>query len=349
MPLAAEQIDDLVAATLQTFGSPSFGMIAQDLPDYPIMNQMLKKGAVKLSASQTLEHLLMVKQSKNARHVGLYADDALAVQDNIKKINGYWRNTTNNFIYDVKERDFNGTPEQIVDLVWTREMDMLLGLAEKMELSFWQKPTDSTDDITPWGIQYWLKLATSGRGFNGGDITGFTAGPAGLASDTYTKWKHYNAVYSNFTDDDFAEEMRRAFRACSFQSPVTGAGKDDAAAQGRYKIMSGEEVQEGLIKMARAQNDNIGTDIAAYDGGVTFKRLGVQYVPAIDQVWTSTAYPVFMLDTAHMKVAMNSKNNFRMTGPQPVPGKHDVRAVFCDVTWNLWCTDRRRQAVLNRV
>lgn len=349
MALSPEQIQDLVITTLQTFGRPSFGCIAQDMPDYVMMNQMLEAGSVKLSASQDLEHTLMVQQSKNARNVGLYADDAFAVQDNIKKINVYWRHTTNNFIYDIMEKAFNGTPEQIVDLIWTRRLDMLLGLAEHMELAFWGKPSSSADDETPWGIQYWLKLATSGAGFNGGDITGFTAGPGGLASDTYTKWKHYNAVYSAFADDDLSKEMRSAYRACNFKSPVSSAGKDDAASMARYKILSGEAVQEGLIKIARAQNDNIGTDLAAYDGGVTFKRLPIQYVPSIDQTWTSTEYPVFMLDTAHLKVCMHSAQNFRETGPDPVPGKHTVKAVFTDVTWNVMCTDRRRQAVINRV
>lgn len=347
--MSPEQLQDLVTATLQSFGKPSFGLIAQQMTDYVMMNQMLEKNSVKLSASQDLEHILMVSQSKNAKHVGLFADDSFAVQDNLKKTNVYWRHTTNNFIYDVMEKAFNGTPEQIVDLIWTRRIDMLLGLAELMELAFWGKPTDSTDEETPWGIQYWLKLATSGAGFNGGDITGFAAGPGGLSSDTYTNWKHYNAVYSAFSDDDLSEAMRRAFRAINFQSPVTSAAKDDAAAMGRYKILSGEEVQEGLIKIARAQNDNIGTDLAAYDGSVTFKRLPVQYVPSIDQVWTGTEYPVFMLDTAHLKVCMHSAQNFKETGPDPVPGKHNVRAVHTDVTWNIQCTDRRRQAVINRV
>lgn len=354
MPVVqAESIDDVVKTVLATIPKPRWGMIAQNLVDYPILNQWLKSSNVKKSASHQLEHRLMVSQSETAKNVGLYDDDAYAVQDNFKTITVPWRHTTNNFIYDVLEKAFNegnadALAHKIVDLIETRRIDCMLGIAEKMEIDFWGKPSSSTDETTPWGIQYWLKLPTSGqRGHLGGDITGFSGGPGGLASDTYTNWKHYVADYDAFSDDDLSTEMRRAFRACNFKSPVktmTGEG-----AQGyQYKILTGEEVQEGLIQIARAQNDNIGRDISAYDGGVVFKKIPFQYVPAIDETWTSTEYPIFMLDTKHLKVGVHSKNAWRETGPVPVAGKHNVRACHYDVSWNVMCTDRRRQAVLAR-
>jgi len=351
MPIAAETIDDLVASTLTSYGKPNFGMIAQDLPNYIVMNQMLRKGAVKLDASQTMSHILQVTQSDTASDVGLFDDDALSVQDNLKTIEVPWRNTTNNFIYDVREKQLNGSPEQLVDLIASRRMDMMLGLAEHLERQFWKAPTSSSDDTTPWGIQYWLKLAADGegRGFNGDDISGFSSGPGGLSSDTYRKWAHYNAEYDAFTDDDFAAEMRRAYRACYFQSPIKTLANDGAQGH-RYKLFTGEETIEGLISMARAQNDNIGRDIAAFDDTVTFKRLPFQYVPQIDIEWATSGakYPVFGIDTKHLKVAVHSKNNFRQTGPETVAGKHNVRAVFIDLSWNIMCDDRRRQFVLNR-
>jgi len=348
MAIAAETIDDLVKSTLEDFPDPNFGMIAQDLVQYIVMNQMLRRDAVKFNGTEQMKHNLMVDQSRTAEHVGLYADDALSVQDNLQRIAVPWRNTTNNFIYDVTEEAMNRGPQQLVDLIATRRIDMMLGLAEKLEQSFWQAPDDSTDDITPWGVKYWMKPATSGRGFNGGDITGFSSGPGGLSSNTYEKWKHYNAVYDSFTDEDLASELRRAFRACSFQSPVKTVSNDGA--QGfRYKLFCGEEVIEGLIAMARAQNDNIGRDIAAFDGTVVFKRLPFQYVPQLDVEFTTATNDIFMLDTKHFKVNIHTKNNFRQTGPEMVSGKHNVRAVYTDLTWNLMMTDRRRQAWINRV
>jgi len=348
MSIAAEAIDDLVKSTLESLPDPNFGMIAQDLPQYVVMNQLLRKDAIKFNSTENMTHKLMVDQSRTAEHVGLYADDDLSVQDNLQNVVVPMRHTTNNFIYDVTERAMNEGPEQIVDLIGTRRVDMMLGLAEKLEQSFWKAPSSSSDVITPWGIKYWLKPATSSRGFNGGDITGFSSGPGGLSSNTYTKWKHYNAVYDAFTDTDLAAELRRAYRACRFISPVKTLSNDGAQGS-RYKLFCGEEVVEGLITMARAQNDSIGRDLAAYDGTVTFKRLPFQYVPQIDIEWSSTSYPIFMLDTKHLKVMVHSKNNFRETGPDPVSGKHNVRAVFTDLTWNIMCTDRRRQAWINRV
>lgn len=351
--IQAENIDDVVSTVLASIPAPRWGMIAQNLVDYPILNQMLRSKDSRCKGSYQMEHRLMVTQSETAKNVGLYDDDDYAVQDNFKTITAPWRHTTNNFIYDVLEKAFNEgdastLAHKIVDLIETRRVDCMLGIAEKMEVDFWGKPSSSTDETTPWGIQYWLKLATSSRGFNGGDITGFSGGPGGVSSDTYTNWKHYNAVYDAFTDDDLSSEMRRAFRACDFKSPVKSMSGEGAQGY-KYKIFTGEEVQEGLIQIARHQNDNIGRDISAYDGGVVFKKIPFQYVPAIDSTWTSTEYPIFMLDTKHFKVKVNSKNAWRQTGPVPVSGKHNVRAVHYDVSWNTWCTNRRHQAVINRV
>jgi hypothetical protein len=237
---------------------------------------------------------------------------------------------------------------QILDLLESREADCMLGLAEIMELAWLGKPTSSSDSTTPYGLQYWLKLATSGAGFNGTDITGFSGGPGGLASATYSKWAHYNAVYDAFSDDDLSRKMRKAYRAINFKSPLKPL-KGNGAEGSQYKILTGEDVQEGLIDIARGQNDNIGRDLATYDDDVTFKKIAIQYVPAIDSVWTSDEDPIFMLDTKHFQTCVHKKNAWRRTGPLTVDGKHTTRSVFYDVTWQLFCTDRRRQAVLNRV
>ncbi len=351
--LAYEELDDLISSTLSSYPEPRWGMIAQDLTTYPLLEQMLKPPAMRKKTTQTMKHQLQVTQTKGAKHAGAYQDDSLNVQDNLQGIEVPWRHTTNNFTFDYMEEIFNnGDPEslgnQILDLIESREADCMLGLAEIMELAWLGKPSSSSDKLTPWGLQYWLKLATADQeGQLGGDITGFSSGPGGLSSDTYTNWKHYLADYDAFTDDDLSRKMRKAWRAIMFKSPVK-ALKGNGAEGYRYKIMCGEDAQEGMIDIARSQNDNIGRDLATYMDDITFKKIPIEYVPAIDSTWTSNEDPIFMLDLKHFQTCVHGKNAWRRTGPLTVDKKHTTRSVFYDVTWNIMCTDRRRQAVLNR-
>ena len=360
MSLQAEQIDDVVRRTLNSFPKPTFKNIAARLTDYPVVNQMMRKGSVKLDSSQELEHRLQVETKQTTKNVGLYADDSFAVQDGLKIIKAPWRHTTDNYIYDYKEKMFNTeSPEllahKLVDLLEQRECETMLDIVEHLELAFWGKPTNSDDSLTPWGIQYWLSLPTSGQeGRLGGNISGFSDGPGGLSADTYDQWKSYVVDYDGFTDDKLSRKMRKAWRAIRFHSPVPGMKCFDVKFP--YKIMTGETVQEGFIDILRSQNDNIGKDLGEYDGMATFKRVPMQYVPSIDEVWPddasgpgSVALPIFMLNTNDIKIAMHTKNNFRRTGPTPVAGKHDVRAIHIDITWNLWCTNRRSQCILGQV
>jgi hypothetical protein len=344
MTIQADDINDLVTDVLDNYGPVAFGQVAQELSKYIVMNQVLKKDVAKFRGGRGINRRIMIDQSKAARDVGYYDDDSLGTKDVQVAVRAPFRNTTSNFTYDVKEMEDCSGPEELTDIIEVKNVDMLLGMAEHLELAFWGIPSSTSDNTTPWGIQYWInKNAT--RGFNGGAPTGFSD-VGGINPTTYSNWKNYTATYTAYTDESLGSELRRCWRATGFVSPVKAS--DIGRAEGsKHKIMCGEEEDEGIISMLRAQNDNIGLDLAEYYGKATFKKIPIQYVPAIDSVFS--AGDIFFLDCNHLYPVLKSGSNFRRSKPQIVSGKHDVRAVYLDLRWNLFCTDRRRQGWIYKV
>lgn len=350
MALQADDIADLVLGIDRNLGPPDFGQIAQDMTDYPTINTLLRKDHVKFSG-RGIERRLMVKQSKTAAWTGYYGDDALTTQDVLAKCHVPWRHIYGHYIFDVREVMNLNTKEEIVDYVKAKRVDMLLGLAEKLELAIWSKPLTSADEDPMYGFAYWVTPDTSFsvRGFVGGDPAGFAAGAGNLTSALNPTWQNWYGQYATYSDPDFSKELRYAWRHIKFHAPSIVPDTSIARGKMRYKIYAGEDVIEGLNTIARAQNDNIGPDIGRFGAGdVTFKRTPFEYVEAIDTLDTGSKDPVYMIDLAHTYITIMRGDNFRRTGPDTVAGKHNVKAVFVDLSINTFCTDRRRNALIRK-
>jgi len=347
MSLSVADIDDLVLGTLEHMDRPNFGMIATELTDYVVMPDMFHEQSARIENGKTVRDDLMVSHKKSAQHTKLYAEDSFVMEDNLQKIETPWRFTTDNYIYDYREIPINGGASKIVDYLSKKRLNALLSLADKLEYSFFQAPSSSTDEVTPWGLQYWLKSpgAAETPGFNGGNVTGFSAGPGGLSADTYARWKNYNGRYSTFDDDGLVSAMKKTARNTAFKAPVRVKGMRSEKITRR--IWTGENVLEQVDLLAQSKNDNLGTDLGTYgDDGVTFKRTPFTYVPVIDEIFSDD--DIFMIDKNTFKIVILGEGNMMETGPKDVANRHTVRAIHIDFSWNVHCRNRRHQAWLKK-
>ena len=185
--LTDAEISDLVTSTLQDLGRMRFTQIAQRVQHYEVMGKMLKKDKLQFDdGGYGIKRTIMVDHSNAARHVGLYETDDVNVGDVLQTIAIPWRHLTTNFAYERREILENSGVSRIVKLLDVRRTDAMISMAELMETAFWSKPADSTDETKPFGISYWI-VYNATTGFNGGNATGFTTGPGGLDSATYTR------------------------------------------------------------------------------------------------------------------------------------------------------------------
>lgn len=338
--LTDKEIGDLVTSTLDDLGRGSFEQIATDLTEHEAMSRILKRDKVAFQSGTGIQWTVMVKDSGNAKNIGMFQEDATDVQDVLKQASVPWRHTVTSWAFDRRELLMNRGAAEIVDLLRVRRADGMISLSKLMEKNFWSKPADSTDETEPFGVPYWLvKNAT--EGFNGGNPAGFSSGAGNLSSSTYPKWSNWSAKYVNFSKADLIRKLRKGHRNIMFKSPVSIPDFRRGAGQ-KYRLYTNESVIAAIEDLGEAQNENLGRDIASLDGTMVFKGNPIIRVPYLDP---DTTNPIYMLNFGWFYPTFLRGDWLRESGVKQKANQHNTFCVFIDCTWNICMRNRRYHAV----
>lgn len=342
--LQADGIADLIKGTLNDLGRLKWSNISYDLQEYVAMSRLLKKERVQFSSGPGITRNLMVDKVDAARHVGLYASDQTNVKPIMETIEIPWRHSTVSYGFDYREITMNKGANEIFDLIKTRRVAATQSLAALGEETFWSRPTNSNDKLTPYGLFYWM-VDSGTAGFEGQNPPGFT-NVAGLDSSLtkYKNWRNYTDEYVAVTADDLIEKMWRAYTLTEFRAPVESPGYERG--ESRYGIYTTIDVLNKMRKFLETRNDNLGKDLALFGNSVTFMGTPVKWVPQLDKMQEQNnpmiKHPVVGVNWAVLYPVFLRDWNMKETGPITNGQAHNVAEVFVDMTWNLLCTDRRR-------
>lgn len=343
MGLAYSEIDDAVLLTQNNLiESDAFIDMQTDLSDHVAVRELWKGKQKRFGGGENWEFEVQMDHNHSARTVGLFEQDGSSLNDTMKKGEVAPRHVNAHYIYDQREKDFQRDGAAIVDLVKTRYTGMMVSFYELMEGFLWGKPTDSSDTKTPYGLAYWVvKNAT--EGFYGANPAGFSDGRAGISTTEYPRFANYTAAYSAVSKEDLIRKMRRAHRRTQFRSPVSHATPSlGGMSNGIY---TNDSVVGLLEEIMEASNMSLGNDLASRDGKTLFKGTSITYAPKLDD---DTTNPVYMLDWKWLAVGVMAGWENNLSAPYMVPGKHLVRRVDLDASFNMVCTDPRRQAVISK-
>lgn len=354
--LRAQDITDLVNGTLKELGRMKIQQIAQNYVDYPIFNTMFKgkRYQEEISTGYAIQRSLMVSVSDSARHVGLYEEDVINVENVTTTMSVRWAYATVNWSFDERELLHNRGESRIFNLIEPRRESAKLSLVELIEAQAWQSPGTTGDELKkPFGIPYWVVKPTSGQeGHLGGVPSGHTD-VGGINPTTYPTFKNWVADYVDVTKADLITKMRTAYRKCAFRSPVglNEYAKNDGASE-RFCFYCNSDTVSDFEAVGESQNENLGRDLAPYEikttdtGNITFRRLPIKYVPYLDD---DTTDPVYGLDHDSFKVVTMKGFNMKEHPVKESPTQHNVFTQFIDLGYNYLCFDRRRQMCFAKV
>lgn len=339
--MQAEDIADIAFAGLKELGRMKWTDIYTDLQEHVAMGSILKKERVVFGSGSAIQWQVMTNNTGAARRTGLYEPDSVNVGDVLQNASIPWRHVTTNYAFDERELTMNASPAKIVDLLKVRRADAMISLAELMEDLFWDDPED--DNLSPFGIPYWIVKDTStAGGFNGGNPTNFSGGAGGLDSSTYTNWKNWAGAYSEVNKTDFVRRARKAATFTKFKSPVP---QPQYFTGDRYGYYTNYNVIQGLEELLEQQNDNLGNDVASKDGQVLFRRNPVIWTPKLE---ADTSDPFYGINWGTLRVAFLRGEYLKQMRPMRAPLQHRTMQAFIDLTWNVLCRDRRRNFVLSK-
>lgn len=338
MALQADNIADLVVATLKDLGEMKFTEIATDLQEFVAMRNLLRKNRIVLDSGYGIQWQVMIDHSNAANFVGLYATDNVNVGDVMKQATMPWRHVTTNYAIDRRELAMNRSARRIVDLLKIRRIDAMIALAAKFEDRFWAVPAVD-DETNPHGVPHWIVKSNS-TGFNGTVPSGYTT-VAGLNPTTYPRWTNYTAQYTNVTKDDFVRKARAMATKTKFMAPVEGIPTYNTGdTKGYYTNYACLGLLEELLE---AQNDRLGTDLASMDGRTLFRKVDVVYVPKLD---ADTTNPFYQIPWGDFKTYVLRGEWLNETKIDVMPNQHTVAAVHVDCSLNWIMKNRRTSGVI---
>lgn len=340
--LLPDQLDDFVNLTLENFKRRKWVDLSLDLQHYEFAGRFLQGKKDPEKGGSQLTWKVQTTNTGTARHSELYDVDQTAVTDLTTEAKIPWTKQTVNFSYDVDEDVMQTDMETIVREIAIREHSMYNDFFELMEEAMWDFPaSSSTSPRPPSGIPFWV-VKNDTEGFNGGDPSGWSGGPGGIDSDTYTNWKNYTFESTDVSRDDFIAKVLRACEFTRFLSPRPFAelGGRPEKMEYRHTYSTTYRLLSELEKYLQGSNDNLGVDLARYSGQVMIKGNPVRWIPYLEE--NDTTDPIYGIDWDVFKYFFRKGRHMLRQPPQKRDNQHTVRVVHMDNWGNFSCYNRRR-------
>ncbi len=337
--VTAADISDLTLTLLNELGPLRFQQIGQNRIYYEIFQRWFRRDKVMFDTGRGIQRTLANKIPQVAAHVGfLDGEEAGVLHDVVDQLSIPWRHARTRWpIHYQTDILMNRGRSRIVNVLAPRRATHLIALVEELENKGWAAPA-STNKTEPYGVMYWL-VNNSTTGFNGGAPTGHTTVGGVSLTDSPT-FKNYTAQYTSVTKADLIKKMRTAYRSIRFVSPVQNQDYSGQIAD-RYRLYVNETTISNLEDVGEGQNENLGRDIAPYDGTITFRRNPIIYVDKLDDESTN---PVLMIDHSTFYPVCLAGDYLRETEAIRMPTQPNVFWVYVYITYNYLCVDRRRNA-----
>lgn len=354
MGVKNSQLADLIATTLEDLPKQEFE-VEWTNQDYEFC-RIYQNERMQIDGGTEIKRNVMLDNTGNARYRRLYDTDEPSVGDVQKTITVPWTQIGTNYSWDKLEILRNKNSEKgFVNLMESRRVDGLWSLADLIEDRAWLTPTNSSDDLYPYGIPYYINLLNTGTttaGFSGQTITyqDATTGTtcAGIDASTESKWRNYAAVYTAI-DNSFLKKFRRAVIATRFKAPlIVNDPSDKRSAQKR--VYCGLDETVALQDLLDSRDDNhkstdlMGGVLAQVDGVVLMNRMPVVYIPQLDSTSLHPAQynPIFCVDFSKFIPFVHDGYWMEESEPMTDRGQHTTFTVYLDGAHNNLCLSRRK-------
>jgi len=356
MAVKNADLADLIQTTLQDLPKQYFEVMWTN-NDYEFC-RIYQTERMEIDGGTKIERKVMLSPTGNARYRRLFDTDEPAVGDALTKIEVPWCQIGTHYSWDKLEILRNkSSAKGFIRLLETRRIDGLWSLADLIEDRGWKTPTNSTDDLYPYGVPYYINMLdadSTTAGFNGQTIRFQDASTSYICADldanANAKWKNYAATYTS-VDNVLLRTFRKAFLLTKFKAPLFI--NDPAQARNAAKrIYCDADVAVELQDLADQKQDNhTGADvlgnIRADDAGVVYvNRLPVVYITELDgvtdPVTSDATSPIYCVNFE--KFIPYVQDGYWMEESEPMTdrGQHTTFTVFLDGAHNNLCTNRRQ-------
>ena len=346
------QMADMLVATLAEYPpAKNFEYLFDtDIHRFELLNRAMRKERQMVVGGKTINRFVNYRETGTAEFVQPAQTYQPSISATLVELNIGWRHGHGHFSVIRDEMQACRSTQQLIDLVAERrqvaEMDVAL-LIEKQFLAPYSASNDSTH---PYSLPYYLVPITSGQvstapaGEHQGVHASGASDCAGISATTYSRWRNWNAHWPNSTGeytDTCEDRLGRMFRHLDFEAPWIASGIDSTRFMNK-RIYINETTLMDMERKAKQQNDNVGSDLAKFQGATLFKGLPLIWLKPLDTYNAAYGYyPVIFVNWAHFKIAVREGDFFRTEVFPADKYQPDVTTTHMDVSYNTLCTNRQ--------
>ena len=353
--LRLEDLVDLTRTTLEDLPKLTFEVPLQ-YNDYLVCNKWLKTKNLNITSGYQIKKNIMLRQSGNAKHLGLYESETINVADVQSQLTSPWAHADTHWSIERREALINRAPAKYISLIESRRVDSMVSLADELEERAWLAPDSSTDKVNPRGIPYWIAPgATTEDGFYGG-LSIYEDGNAvsdvgGIVPVDQDRWCNYYCDYDGPTQTDtMVKKMHKVYRRIKFKAPRVV--KDlDSGPLGNYTIYVDGDTLDEYEAYTRKSNDQIGFDVGKFAGNTAFQRTPIVWADQLDtaDLTNRGGNPIYFINHNKFKPYVLRGDNFRESEPMKDRAQHNVITTFIDLSYNYICINRRLQGLISTI
>jgi len=351
MAVKISDLADLIATTINDLPKQYFE-VGWDNQDYEFC-RIYQNERMEIDGGNKIQRKVMFDPTGNARYRRLYDTDSPTVGDVMQTIEITWCMIGTNYSWDEFEILQNKNDAKgFIRLIDVRRTDGLWSLAKLIEERAWKTPTNSSDDLYPYGVPYYLNVLDSTGTINtGADFVGATIAYqdsstgttcAGIDASSEAKWRNYAAVYTK-VDNAMLKAFRLAFMRTRFKAPLFV--KDPAQKRNAAKrVYSDDNTVAELMDLADQRDDkHSGKDVL---GNIKVDDTGLVYVNRLPVVpvneLTGASYsPIYCVNFEKFIPVVHTDYWMKEKEPMTDRGQHTTFTVYLDGAHNNLCTNRR--------
>ena len=352
MPLQATGVADVLISSLNELGRLKFTDLMSDYQNTIALKRIFKKKKTTFEdgAGPEFQFNLMYDHNHSARHVPIGYVSVVDIPNLMASGKMPWRHTTWNWAVERRVIAMNKGNAKIIDIALEQRIGAFGAAVILFEETLWRCPSAANFSLYPVGIPYFVVKSstdaatdTTRDGFNGTVPSGYTyvANIDPTATNT-VRYRNYADAYTNITKSDLIKKLRRAHYKTDFMPLVDNIPQYDVGED--FGLYTNYKVVAAVEEILESQNDNLGNDVASKDGKAEFARIPFTPVKILDN---DTDDPLYLLNWSNLGAKalqdewMHEKH-FPAEANQPT-----ISMTNTDCTWNMYCNNRRKQAVLS--
>jgi len=217
------QAPDLILHSLAHFKDKGSFESVFELQNYEVCDSWFQENRYEVQDGNSIEWRITFDDNGSFRFVHLFEVTPRDYVDRMQKVVCPWVYAECKAVYEARIMSQMRGESALYNYLSEKYFNALKSAMNGLELSAFAVPTNSSDDLLPRGVAYWINFLNSGTvdytgGFNGktviyGDAsTSTTIG--GLDTATFPKWRNWVANHNGIN----MQTMDTIRRGCTFTS-----------------------------------------------------------------------------------------------------------------------------------